>query len=372
MSDISPNVEAAREDARQNGLRYLGDDRPGLGRARQGEGFTYRDAAGTAISDEAALARIKRLAIPPAWTDVWISPAANGHLQATGRDARGRKQYRYHPDFRAARDRTKYEHVLEFGSHIENIRRRVDADMRRTGLPREKVVATIVHLLDTTLIRVGNDEYARANGSFGLTTLRNKHVKIDGGELRFEFKGKSGKAWRLAMQDRRVAKIVKSCQELPGQHLFQYLDENGELQSVGSADVNAYLQEITGADVTAKDFRTFAGTVLAAAALLRFKPFESATEAKVNVRAAIEEVAERLGNTPAVCRSCYIHPEIMTAYVAGALSFRAGRPRVTSRKTAALSDEERAVLRFLKARMTSGKRSRPSRARSTGEKALAA
>jgi DNA topoisomerase-1 len=336
MSDI---LAAARADARSNGLRYFGDDHPGLTRKPFRGRFAYQDAEGRAVRDEETLARIRKLAIPPAWTDVWISPIPHGHIQATGRDQKGRKQYRYHADFRAARDRTKYEHVLEFGAHIEKIRARVDADMKRPGLPREKVLATIVHLLDTTLIRVGNDEYARANGSFGLTTLRRKHVKVDGGALRFEFKGKSGKTWRLAVQDRRVARIVRSCQELPGQHLFQYLDENGERQSVGSADVNAYLHEITGADVTAKDFRTFAGTVLAATALLRFKTFESATEAKVNVRAAVEEVAERLGNTPAICRKCYIHPEIVTAYLAGALALRAGK------------SHERAVLRFLERRL---------------------
>jgi DNA topoisomerase-1 len=343
MSDI---LAAAREDARANGLRYFGDDHPGISRRPFRGRFGYRDADGRAIKDKATLDRIRHLAIPPAWTDVWISPVANGHIQATGRDQRGRKQYRYHADFRAARDRTKYEHVLEFGAHIEKIRGRVDADMRLPGLPREKVLATIVHLLDTTLIRVGNDEYARANGSFGLTTLRNKHVKVDGGELHFEFKGKSGKAWRLEVHDRRVAKIVKSCQELPGQHLFQYLDENGERQSVGSADVNGYLHEITGADVTAKDFRTFAGTVLAATALLKFKPAESQSEAKVNVRAAIEEVADRLGNTPAICRKCYIHPEIMAAYLAGALAFRIGK------------SEERAVLRFLGGRLKKGPKRR--------------
>ncbi|MEJ0011091.1 MAG: DNA topoisomerase IB [Bauldia sp.] len=341
MSDI---LAASREDARANGLRYLGDDHPGLSRKPFRGRFRYVDADGRAVKDKATLDRIRHLAIPPAWTDVWISPAANGHIQATGRDQRGRKQYRYHADFRAARDRTKYEHTLEFGKHIEKIRGRVAADMARPGLPREKVLATIVHLLDTTLIRVGNDEYARTNGSFGLTTLRNKHVEVEGGALHFEFKGKSGKMWHLDVHDRRVARIVKSCQELPGQHLFQYLDENGERQSVGSADVNAYLAEITGAEVTAKDFRTFAGTVLAASALLKFKPAESATEAKVNVRAAIEEVAGRLGNTPAICRKCYVHPEIVAAYLDGALAYRAGK------------SAERAVLRFLQGRLSPRRR----------------
>jgi DNA topoisomerase-1 len=350
MSDI---LAAARADARSNGLRYFGDDHPGLTRRPFRGRFAYTDADGRPVKDEETLARIRKLAIPPAWTDVWISPIPHGHIQATGRDQKGRKQYRYHDDFRAARDRTKYEHVMEFGAHIEKIRARVDADMKRPGLPREKVLATIVHLLDTTLIRVGNDEYARTNGSFGLTTLKRKHVKVDGGALRFEFKGKSGKAWRLAVQDRRVARIVRSCQELPGQHLFQYLDDSGERQSVGSADVNAYLHEITGADVTAKDFRTFAGTVLAAAALLRFKPADSAVEAKVNVRAAVEEVSERLGNTPAICRKCYIHPEIVAAYLDGALAFRPGK------------SEERAVLKFLAGRLTKPRRRRGATAEAT-------
>lgn len=341
MSDI---LAAAREDARNSGLRYLGDDHPGISRQPFRGRFRYRDAGGKPVSDKTILDRIRHLAIPPAWTGVWISPAANGHIQATGRDQRGRKQYRYHADFRAARDRTKFEHTLEFGKHIETIRERVAADMARQGLPREKVLATIVHLLDTTLIRVGNDEYARTNGSFGLTTLRNRHVAVEGGALHFEFKGKSGKMWRLDVRDRRVARIVRSLQELPGQHLFQYLDDTGERQSVGSADVNAYLAEITGAEVTAKDFRTFAGTVLAASALSKFKAAESAAEAKVNVRAAIEEVAERLGNTPAICRKCYVHPEIVAAYLDGALAYRRGK------------SEERAVLRFLKGRL--GKRRR--------------
>ncbi|HEY5081905.1 MAG TPA: DNA topoisomerase IB [Bauldia sp.] len=344
MSDVASLRDSARDDARHSGLRYLADETPGMHRLRHGEGFRYVSADGKAVRDSDTLARIKHLAIPPAWTHVWISPSANGHLQATGRDARGRKQYRYHADFRAARDRTKYEHILTFGRALETIRDRVKADMARHGLQREKVLATIVYLLDTTLIRVGNDEYARTNGSFGLTTLRNKHVDVHGGALHFEFKGKSGKQWRLDVHDRRVARIVKSCQELPGQHLFEYLDENGERQSVGSADVNAYLREITGAEVTAKDFRTFAGTVLAAEALRKFKPSASQSEAKVNVRAAVEEVAGRLGNTLAVCRKCYIHPEIVAAYLDGCLTPRAGK-------------SEQSVLRFLRARLTGSRRS---------------
>ena len=339
MFDATSSNESVREDAETGGLRYLGDDRAGISRRKHGDGFAYVGANGRAISALKTLARIKHLAVPPAWTDIWISPAADGHLQATGRDARGRKQYRYHPDFRAARDKTKFGHTLAFGSALAKIRASVKADMARHDLPREKVVATIVALLDTTLIRVGNDEYARTNGSFGLTTLRDRHVDIHGDALRFEFKGKSGKTWQLKVHDRRVARIVKSCQDLPGQHLFQYIDENGDHQSLGSHDVNAYLHQVTGLEITAKDFRTFAGTVMAATALLKFKPVDSVTEAKANIREAIEEVAGRLGNTPAICRKCYIHPEILSAYLDGALALRRSK------------SEERAVLRFLKGRL---------------------
>ncbi len=344
MSDISAITESVRQDARASGLRYLSDDHPGLERRSKGGHFRYVDADGKAVNDKDTLARIRKLAIPPAWTGVWISPSASGHLQATGRDAKGRKQYRYHSDFRAARDRTKFEHVMTFGASLEKIRARIKVDMAKRGLSREKVLATVVQLLDTTLIRVGNDEYAKANGSFGLTTLRNRHVDVHGDALSFEFKGKSGKMWHLKVRDPRVARVVRTCQELPGQHLFQYLDENGDRQSIGSADVNAYLREITGEDVTAKDFRTFAGTVLAAEALLKFKHPESDTEAKVNVRAAVEEVADRLGNTPAISRKCYIHPEIVNAYLEGELSLGSGK------------SHERAVLRFLRSRLAKPRR----------------
>jgi len=351
MSDVSP--ESARDDARANGLRYFSDEHPGWRREKHGTGFRYVDSDGKAVRDPTSFKRIRHLAIPPAWTDVWISPIANGHIQATGRDARGRKQYRYHDDFRAARDRTKYEHVLTFGRALAKLRKRVEADMALRGLPREKVLATIVRLLDTTLIRVGNAEYARDNHSFGLTTLEDRHVDVSGDGLRFEFKGKSGKTWRLKLRDRRVARVVKSCQELPGQHLFQYIDEAGERQSVESADVNAYLREISGgADITAKDFRTFAGTVLAAVELIGFQPFASATEAKVNVRAAVEAVSKRLGNTPAICRKCYIHPEIVAAYLAGALALKPGRNAAT------IEGAERAVLRFLETRLAPPHRAR--------------
>ncbi|MCC2677056.1 MAG: topB, partial [Ramlibacter sp.] len=262
-----PGAVDLAEAARSAGLSYVNDDEPGIRREAAGDGFTYRRDRGAVVRDEATLQRIRKLAIPPAWTDVWICPSAQGHLQATGRDARGRKQYRYHPRFREAREETKYEHMLEFARALPELRSKVADHMALRGLPREKVLATVVHLLEATLIRVGNDDYARENRSYGLTTLRDRHVAVEGGQLRFEFKGKSGKTWRLQVQNRRVAKVVRACQELPGQRLFQYRDEQGELREVTSSDVNAYLREITGRDITAKDFRTWAGTVMAALAL---------------------------------------------------------------------------------------------------------
>jgi DNA topoisomerase-1 len=289
---------------------YVTDEEPGSRRERAGDGWRYVRDKGREVRDEATLARIRKLAIPPAWTDVWICAQADGHLQATGRDARGRKQYRYHPEFREARESTKYEHMLDFARVLPTIRERVAEHMALRGLPREKVLATVVHLLETTLIRVGNDDYAKSNKSYGLTTLRNPHVKVEGAQLRFQFKGKSGKVWKLQVKDRRIAKVVKACQELPGQELFQYIDEAGELKRVTSADVNAYLREITGEDITAKDFRTWAGTVLAAQAF---------TQA-ASLKEAIHQVALRLGNTPAICRKCYVHPELISAFQLGLLA----------------------------------------------------
>jgi DNA topoisomerase-1 len=284
---------------------------------------------------------------------VWICPKANGHIQATGRDAKGRKQYRYHPAFREVRESTKYEHMLDFAQALPGIRARIQEDMGRRGLPREKVLATVVHLLETTLIRVGNSDYAKQNKSYGLTTLRDPHVQVNGSDLRFQFKGKSGKSWRLQVKDRRVAKIVKACQDLPGQHLFQYLNEEGEQQFVTSADVNAYLKEITGRDITAKDFRTWAGTVLAAMALREFETFDSEAKAKKNVRAAIERVASQLGNTPTICRKCYIHPEVLSCYLEGGLLLEI-KDEVESElreELASLKPEEAAVLTLLEARI---------------------
>jgi DNA topoisomerase I len=345
-------LDDPKDAAERAGLSYVSDDDKGWRRERAGEAFRYFKANGDPVTDDAALERVRKLAIPPAWTDVWICPKASGHLQATGRDARGRKQYRYHPQFREVRESTKYEHMLEFARALPAIRAKLAEHMALRGLPREKVLATVVHLLETTLIRVGNEDYAKENKSYGLTTLRNPHVSVDGAELRFRFKGKSGKSWRLQLKDRRVAKIVRACQELPGQKLFEYLDENGEPKEVTSSDVNAYLKQITGREVTAKDFRTWAGTVLAALALREFERADSQATTKKNLRAAIEQVAQRLGNTPTICRKCYVHPEVLAAYIEGGLelNIREGAPAPESAN--ALKAEEKAVLAMLEKRLS--------------------
>ena len=287
-SALSETVVDPRDAAESAGLTYVSDEEPGIRRKKAGTGFTYIRPGGGKVEDEATLNRIRKLAVPPAYTDVWICAKANGHIQATGRDAKGRKQYRYHPDFRAIRESTKYEHMLEFAKSLPAIRETIAEHMALRGLPREKVLATVVDLLEKTLIRVGNDDYAKQNKSYGLTTLQNQHVAVNGSELRFQFKGKSGKVWRLKVKDRRIAKIVRACQDLPGQELFQYIDEDGERRDVTSSDVNAYLREITGRDVTAKDFRTWQGTVLAAIALQEFESFDTKAALKKNVKAAIE------------------------------------------------------------------------------------
>jgi DNA topoisomerase-1 len=305
--------------AKAAGLHYVDDETPGITRVKAGTGFGYRDPKGKTIRDPELLKRLRSLAIPPAYTNVWICPDPRGHIQATGRDAKGRKQYRYHPRWSEIRDTTKYQHMIDFAKALPKIRARVDADMKRPGLSREKVLATVVNLLETTLIRVGNEDYVKENKSYGLTTLRNRHVDVEGKELHFEFKGKSGKMWKLKIANRRVAKVVKACQELPGQHLFQYLDENKERQAVTSSDVNDYLREISGFDITAKDFRTWAGTVLAAMALSEFEAVDSQAHAKKNIKAAIERVSSRLGNTPTICRKCYVHPEVFNSYLDGNL-----------------------------------------------------
>ncbi len=350
---FAPTPADPREAAESAGLVYVSDEERGIRRERKGEGFAYYKPNGELLTDEATLERIRKLAIPPAYVDVWICPRANGHLQATGRDARGRKQYRYHPQFRELRESTKYEHMMEFARALPAIRAKLAAHMALRGLPREKVLATVVHLLETTLIRIGNDDYARENRSYGLTTLRNPHVKVEGAELRFQFKGKSGKTWRLQVKDRRIAKIVRACQELPGQRLFQYKDEDGEIREVSSADVNAYLKEITGTDITAKDYRTWAGTVLAALALQEFEAFDSQAAQKKNLKAAIERVAARLGNPPTICRKCYIHPEVLNAYTEGQLllQVKKGAEEELREDLASLRPEEAAVLAMLEARL---------------------
>jgi DNA topoisomerase-1 len=311
----SPNgsVEAAEEA----GLRYVTDERAGYTRKRKGDDFEYFDAEGKKITDEQRLLRIKRLAIPPAWTDVWICPSPIGHIQATGRDARRRKQYRYHERWREVRDENKFGRLAAFAKALPNIRRRVARDLKLPGLPREKVLAAIVRLLNRTFIRIGNDEYARDNKSFGLTTMRNRHVTVRGAKLRFRFRGKSGRQHEVDVTDRRIAKIVSKCQDLPGQDLFQYIDDAGEVRDVASQDVNDYLREITGEDFTAKDFRTWGGTVLAGMALSLQEKFETKKQAKANIKEAISAVAQLLGNTPAVCRKCYVHPTVIETYLKG-------------------------------------------------------
>jgi DNA topoisomerase-1 len=339
-----------KDAAESAGLRYVSDGRAGIRRRKSGKSFTFKRADGSTLNEPDALQRIKALAIPPAWTDVWICPFADGHVQATGRDAKGRKQYRYHAQFRELRESTKYEHVVGFAEALPAIRAKVREHMALRALPREKVLATVVHLLETTLIRVGNDDYARQNSSYGLTTLKTRHVAVNGKEIRFRFTGKSGKQWSLRVKDRRIAKIIKACQELPGQELLQYLDEEGNPQDVTSSDVNAYLKEITGRDITAKDFRTWAGTVLAAMALNEMKSFDSAAQAKRNLRTAIENVAARLGNTPTICRKCYIHPEVLNSYLDGnlVLEIKAAVENELRDALSGLQPEEAAVLAMLR------------------------
>lgn len=340
-------IPAGRDAAHHAGLTYVSDTDPGFTRRRAGKGFVYCDQTGRTLRDRATLNRLRALVIPPAWTEVWICRDGNGHLQATGRDARGRKQYIYHPDFRSSREANKYESLAAFARLLPQIRDRLERDMARPGLPREKVLATIVHLLETTLIRIGNLDYAKQNGSYGITTLRDHHVEANGAELRFDFQGKSGKHWRLRLRDRRITKIVKACQDLPGQHLFQYLDADGGRQSITSSDVNAYLREITGGEITAKDFRTWGGTLLAGLALQAFAAPASRREATRNLRATVMQVGERLGNTPTICRKCYIHPAVIESYEAGAHRLKIRPPR--GRAMAGLKPEEQALLAHLEA-----------------------
>jgi DNA topoisomerase I len=348
-----PNEADPVETARSAGLRYVIDSEPGIRRICKGRSFSYIDAKGKTVRNPEVLARIRSLVIPPAWTEVWICELPQGHLQATGRDVRGRKQHRYHVHWKEQRDATKFDRVIAFGRGLPKIRRHVDKDMRRRGLPRVKVLATVVKLLETSLIRVGNEEYAKQNDSFGLTTMRDRHVAVNGSKLRFEFRGKSGVLHAVALNDRRLAKIVKSCQELPGHELFQYLDDDGERRSITSADVNDYLRGIVGDDFTSKDFRTWAGTVLAARALQEFESFDSEAQAKRHVVQAIESVAKRLGNTKTVCRNCYVHPAIIDAFLDQSLieTLRDRANDVMARSLHHLEPEEAAVIAFLQERL---------------------
>lgn len=346
---VTDPVEAAAEA----GLRYVNDDRPGYSRKRNGDDFEYFDTDGKPIRDEQRVLRIKRLAIPPAWTDVWICPSVNGHIQATGRDARRRKQYRYHERWREVRDENKYEKMVLFGQAIARIRKRVEEDLSLPGLPRNKVLATVVQLLERTFIRVGNEEYARDNKSYGLTTMRDHHVQVKGSKLRFRFRGKSGINHDVDVSDRRIARIISKLQDLPGQDLFQYVDEEGEVRDLTSQDVNDYLREITGEDFTAKDFRTWAGTVMAAIALQAVGGFETKKQAKANIKNAISAVSKMLGNTPAICRKCYIHPAVLESYLSGNAieGLKQKTQEALESEAIDLREGEAAILKFLQARL---------------------
>ncbi len=346
-------VAEAIEAAEEAGLSYVSDDRPGYTRKAKGDNFEYVDTEGKSIADDQRLLRIKRLGIPPAWTDVWICPSANGHIQATGRDARHRKQYLYHERWREVRDESKYDRMIAFGKALPKIRRRVAKDLKLQGLPRNKVLATVVQLLERTFIRIGNEEYARDNKSFGLTTMKGRHVEVKGSKLRFRFRGKSGKEHEVDVTDRHIAKIVSKVQDLPGQDLFQYVGDDGEIRNVTSQDVNEYLREITDEDFSAKDFRTLAGTVLTAVALNAQEEFENKKQAKSNVRAAINAVSKILGNTPAICRKCYVHPAIFESYLSHESidGLKELTEEALEKEDVDLRSSEAAVLKFLEARL---------------------
>lgn len=350
-SSIPPEASA-----REAGLVYVHHDGPGISRKRRGKAFQYFKPNGKRITDAATVKRINQLAIPPAYRDVWICPNPRGHIQAVGTDDRGRTQYRYHPKWREVRDESKYGRMLAFAAALPKLRRRVNRDLRLPGLPREKVLATVVKLLETTLIRVGNEEYAKSNKSFGLTTIRNRHVDVRGSHVHFEFRGKSGVDHAVDLNDKRLAKVIRQCQELPEQELFEYVDDDGGRHKVGSSDVNDYLHEVTGDRFTAKDFRTWAGTTLAAMALREFEAFDSQAQAKRNVLAAIESVAKRLGNTRTVCRKCYVHPAVVDLYMEGTLA-RSLQQRLAvklRRSLHSLSPEEAAVMALLAERLKRG------------------
>jgi DNA topoisomerase I len=347
--------------AEEGELRYLTDIEPGITRHRAGKGFFYRDPTGARVTDRATLAWIRSLAIPPAWTSVWISPDPSAHLLASGRDAKNRKQYRYHPRWRALQEASKFDRMLAFGAALPTLRARVNEDLAQRALGRNKVVALVVRLLETTLIRVGNDEYAKLNKSFGLTTMRDRHLKVQGTQLKFAFRGKSGKQHEVTLKSRRLANLAKQCQDIRGQELFQYVDEDGERRRVSSEDVNAYLREVTGESFTAKDFRTWSGTVLAAWALRELEAFDTQAGAKRNVTRAIEAVASRLGNTPAICRKSYVHPAILECYLDGSLveALKIEVERELREEASGLTPEEAIVLAFLQRRLQSQVQSPP-------------
>jgi DNA topoisomerase I len=351
---IEPNVVTEAVDAAEEaGLRYVSDDKPGYTRKKKGEDFEYLDTDGKSIRGEQRILRLRRLAIPPAWTDVWICPSGNCHIQVTGRDARRRKQYIYHERWREIRNENKYDRLIAFGEALPKIRRRINKDLALPALPQNKVLATIVQLLEWTFIRVGNEEYARENKSFGLTTMQDRHVEVKGSKLRFRFRGKSGIEHDVDVTDRRVARIIAKLQDLPGQDLFQYVGEEGERHDVTSQDVNDYLREITGKDFTAKDFRTWAGTVLAAIALKAIGAFETKKQAKANIRDAIAAVSKILRNTPAICRKCYIHPDVLETYLRGESieGLKQETEEALAKEDVDLRASEAAVLVFLRARL---------------------
>jgi DNA topoisomerase-1 len=356
-ASITAEIKAAHEPeaaARAANLNYSSDTKPGISRQAGPDGFVYRNPDGSVITNEQVIARIRKLAIPPAYRDVWICRDPNGHLQAVGRDARGRKQYRYHPRWRAVRDESKYGKMLMFGRQLPIIRARVERDIARPYLPREKVLAALVRLLERTLMRVGNEEYARTNKSFGLTTLRRRHLKVAGSALTFDFRAKHGIAWHVELKDRRLANIMRRLQDLRGQDLFKYLDDDGTEHKIGSNDLNDYLHEITGEEITAKDFRTWAATNLAALALRDFEGSDTAAKSKKNVLRAVESVAKILGNTPSICRKCYIHPAIFEGYLDGTLlqGIKARADEILDEKAPGLTAEELAVMAYLDRRLS--------------------
>ncbi|HYB98418.1 MAG TPA: hypothetical protein VEC57_04715 [Candidatus Limnocylindrales bacterium] len=359
------------ESARAVGLRYVSDDGPGIRRVKAGKTFRYVNGSGKPVRDGRTLARIRSLAIPPAWTDVWICPDENGHVQATGRDARGRKQHRYHPRWRQVRDATKYDRMLDFAKALPAIRRRVTRDLAGRGMERERVLATVIRLMDLTFIRIGNEEYARTNNSYGLTTMKNRHASVKASTIRFQFRGKSGKRHDIAVEDPRVARVVRKCQDIPGQDLFGYYDEDGNIHDVHSGDVNEYLREISGGEFTARDFRTWAGTVLAMSLLRKCPSASTERAAKKLVLRAVEQVAEKLGNTVAVCRKCYIHPLVLERFASGELSASGNGkgdgevPAIApvKRPRTGMAPDELETLRFL--RRCRGRTPRPTRASAT-------